>query len=172
MSNIINYTKFVGKLNLPQTGDTEGRTQVESFITEYETEYLKKALGYDLWKAFTTGNQLDQRWVDLLEGKEFILDGQTVLWPGFNNKPIQNYVYYKYLENEASTTSLVGGITPAADNSNRVNSSEKMVAAWNDMVELNQILWNFLYENMTVYPEWVITDPLTDVYRFKNRFDL
>lgn len=170
MPNIIDYTKFVGKLNLPQTADTLGRTDVESFITTYETEYLKKALGYDLWKAFTTGNQTDQRWVDLLEGKEFTCGDETMKWPGFENSPIQNYVFYQYMENDAFNTTLIGGAAPAATNATRVSSEPKMIDAWNEMVLVNQILWNFLYESRETYPEWVMTAELPDIYHIKNRF--
>lgn len=84
---IIDYTYFHGKLNLPQVGNTEGRNQVIQFINQFEPEYLKKVLGYDLWKAFTDGisgsGTPDQRWLDLLEGSTYTHCGKTREWVGF-----------------------------------------------------------------------------------------
>lgn len=84
---IIDYTYFRGKLNLPQTGNTDGRSLVTQFILNYEDEYLKRVLGYDLWKVFMEGiegsGQPDQRWVDLLEGAEFIYNSKNYKWGGF-----------------------------------------------------------------------------------------
>lgn len=84
---IIDYTYFYGKLRLPQTGNTEGRTIVEQFIVDYEAEFLKKVLGYELWKAFVEGIEgsgtPDQRWIDLLEGAEYVYHSRTNRWVGF-----------------------------------------------------------------------------------------
>lgn len=83
---IIDETYFVRKNNLPQTGNTDGLSEVQGFIDQYEPEYLKKALGYDLWKAFTDGIMSvspAQKWLDLLEGKEYTYNGYNDRWQGF-----------------------------------------------------------------------------------------
>lgn len=171
---IIDYTKFTGKLTLPQTGNSDGLALVNEFIDTYEPEYLQNVLGYDLWKAFDEGTQgsgtPDQRWIDLLEGKEFDYCGTTLKLIGFNNAPIQNYVYYQFLDNEASNTTLTGGSTPASENAKRVNSIDKMVDAWNRMVTYNEILWKFLQKYEDVYPEW--KKCTSELFRRKNSLDL
>lgn len=188
MSNIIDYTFFTGKTNLPQVGNTDGRDSVEAFITTYEHEYLKLALGYDLWKAFTDGiagsGVADQRWVDLLQGKEFVYSGKNYKWGGFENKPspISQYVYYQIQQDTAIDTTLIGQSIAAAENATRVNPISKMIQAWNDMVQLNVVLWNFLYANRAVYPEWDLYYcrwPLhygyyrkNEIFNLKNSFDL
>ena len=160
---IIDYSYFIGKINLPQTGNTDGRTEVEGFIEIYEPEYLKKALGYDLWKAFTDGitgsGTPDDRWVSLLEGAEFTYNGQKNYWPGFEAKPspISQYVYYRNQEDAAEDTTLTGTSTGKTENATRVSPSPKMIAAWNKMVELNVLLWNYIYANRSLYPEWSTT---------------
>lgn len=311
---IIDYTYFFGKLNLPQTGNTTGLTLINQFIGIYETEYLKKALGYDLWKAFIAGiagtglgpelitngsftgsiagwilganwnyasdkvsfmpgvvtelrqnpggavnlplcrasftvggtagfvvaslgreganevfdagsgavtfdgacissagdriiftpspdfdgsiddvslKQLstEQRWLDLLDGKEFEYGGRNYSWNGCEPTdkltPIANYVYYKYMEEKASDNTLVGTATGAVDNNTRVNPIVKMVDAWNGMVEMNKTLWYFLKANQDVYPEWSGYSYSTwdywwwsdicrqiEVFHFKNTLDL
>lgn len=162
---IIDTSYFVGKINLPQTGNTEGAETVNQFIGNYEPDYLKRVLGYSLWKAFTDGiagsGVVDQRWTDLLEGKEFTIGAYTLAWPGFEAKPspISQYVYYQYVRDLASSMSQVGNTSPQTANADRVNSLNKMVDAWNEMVELNYFLAGFLQANKTIYPEWAGVDP-------------
>lgn len=157
---LIDYSYFVGKINLPQTGNTDGRADVEAFIADYEPEYLQKVLGYSLWKAFTDGidgsGAVDQRWTDLLDGADFSYDGKTWRWPGFVPKPspVAQYVYYQFLENGASDTVPAGTATGKAENATRVSPSAKMLTAWNEMIKSNVLLWNFLNANKATYPEW------------------
>lgn len=160
MSTIIDYTYFTGKISLPQTANTEGRTTVTQFIETCEPEYLKKTLGYELWKAFTEGiagsGTPDQRWVDLLEGKDFQYNDRSYSWAGFvaMPSPIAQYVYYWYMENKATDTTLVGPVVQTVDNNARVNAVRKMIDAWNEMVRLNRVLYYFLSVNKEIYPEW------------------
>lgn len=311
--SVIDYTYFSGKLYLPQTGNTEGRVLINQFIEIYETEYLKKVLGYDLWKVFSAGiegtglgaelitngsftgsaagwtlgagwaygsdkvtftpgavteliqnvgvpftvalcrcsfnvggtagfvvvslgrggtNQVydagsglvtfdgiaesatgekiiftpspdfngsiddvslkeltaEQRWTDLLEGKEFEYSGSNYLWNGFDptskTTPIANYVYYRYMEEKASDNTLVGTATGAVDNNTRTAPVSKMIDAWNSMVEMDKTLWYFLTANKDTYPEWTYwssswdwwwssrTCQRNEVFHFKNSLDL
>lgn len=168
--SIIDHTYFFGKLSLPQTGNTEGRSIVQQFIDQYEPEYLKRAMGYELWKAFTDGIEssgetpADERWRDLTDGAEFEYNDRTYKWNGFDPvdklSPIANYVYYRYMEDRASANTLVGTVVQNVDNNTRVNALRKMVDAWNDMVEMNKLLYYFLQVNAATYPEYVEPDPV------------
>jgi hypothetical protein len=256
---IIDSTYFTGKLNLPQTGNTDGLNEVNQFIEIYEPEYLKKALGYSLWKAFTAGiagsGPVEQRWLDLLEGKEFTYGNALCNWPGFaplteggsysinadnveeltaggagtydpvagsavmtlppefipwdstyaiyirgtgrlktteysviddqltlldglqfnsgtvvflekgprllivsgallKQSPIANYIYFRFVENKASDTTLIGTVVSETDNNRTVSPYYKLTDAWNKMCDINNTLWLFLYANKDDYPEW------------------
>lgn len=160
---IIDQSYFFGKLNLPQTGNTDGVELVDSFITTYEKEYLQKILCYSLWKAFSegidgSGEPSEQRWIDLLEGAEYEWKGKTVKWNGFENSdklsPIANYVYYRFIEDDAVNTTLVGQSTNNQTNATRVNPVSKMIDSWNRMVEMNKVLFQFLKVNEETYPEF------------------
>ena len=177
---IIDYTYFtIGKLKLAQTGNTEGRTEINQDIEIYEPELLQKALGYDLWKAFTDGiegsGSIETRWESLLSGIEFDYYGKNYKWNGFgpDNKlsPIANYCYYRYMEDSASDVTLAGTATGAVDNNTRVAPMQKMVNAWNDMVDMLHILHRFLLSSDD-YPEYDETQTDTDVFRYKNSLDL
>lgn len=196
---IIDYTYFKGKILIPQVNNTEGRDEVDEFIETYETEYLKKVLCYDLWKAFTDGiagspGSYDQRWIDLLEGKEFTYNGKNNAWPGFeveNQNPIASYIFYQYMNRPMNT--LVGTAVQNVDNNSKISPSPLMIMAWNSMVDMNKLLWMFLKANSDTYPEWqqvnwaydwwtwswwAEVDPscdcsaLSELYRKKNNFDL
>src|SRR5678816_2665043 len=159
---IIDHTYFTQKLSIPQRGNTEGQELLADFITSYEEEYLKKVLGYDLWKAFDAGiagsGTPDQRWLDLLDGLEFTYLSKNYKWEGFatmQKTPIANYVYYKWMEDQSDINTLVGTAVQNVDNNSRVNAITKMVDAWNRMVDMNRTLWMFLKANTDTYPEWV-----------------
>lgn len=157
---IIDITYFTGKINLPQIGTTDGNEQVDEFIQTYEPQFLKKLMGYVLWKAFSDGTAgsgtPDQRWIDVLNGKEYKYGGRTYFWPGLTAKPscIAEYVYYQFQDNKAQDTLLVGEGAAKTDNANRVNPVPKMVAAWNDMVQQTRLFAGFMNANRSTYPEW------------------
>jgi hypothetical protein len=175
---IIDPSYFIIKVNLPQSGNTEGNADIQAFIDIYETEYLQKFLGYELWKAFTEGIEgsgvPDQRWTDLLQGREFAYGGRTYKWTGFENaekiSPIANYVYYQFIDDNAEQTTLVGMVAPATDNATRSNPMQKLVSARNRMVDMNTTLRNFLEANRDVYPEWIPC--YNELLQKKNSLDL
>jgi len=107
---IIDYTYFTNRLNLPQTGNTAGREDVEAFIDQYEPEYLQCVLGLDLWQVFINGiegsGSPEQRFIDLLQGKDFTKDGCLYKWPGF--APLTNGGSYS-INNENFQAFTAGG---------------------------------------------------------------
>lgn len=130
----------------------------------------------------------EQRWVDLLNGKEFEYYSRNYFLNGFKPTskitPIANYVYYKYMEERASDNTLAGTATGAVDNNTRVAPLPKMIDAWNSMAEMDKTLWYFLRANKDTYPEWTYWEVSWDywwysdrcrrneVFHFKNSLDL
>lgn len=159
---IIDSTYFVNRLNLPQTGNSAGLAEVQDFIDQYEPEYLQCVLGYDLWQAFIAGIEgsglPEQRWTDLLEGKEFTKHNIVYKWNGFapENKisPIANYVFYQFVDEREQDFTLVGNVKSTTENNRVVNATPRLVYTWNRMVDANRLLYNFLQVNKTTYPEW------------------
>ena len=68
--------------------------------------------------------------------------------------PIANYVYYWYLVREAQQTTGVGQAATKSQNSIRVNPMDKLVKAWNEMVNMLHDLCKFLNANRSTYPLW------------------
>lgn len=173
---LIDDNNFVGKFNLPQTSTTDGATLVNQFVASHENDYLQKVLGYELWKILSdevsgsgSGPVSEQRLEDLLAGVLFEHNSKKYYWKGFEalDSPEVAYIYYKFLENEAQTTTLSGQVATSTDNSKRVNPVPKMIAAWNLMVEDHCILHKLLGSG--AYPEW---DHNCNLINRKNFLDL
>lgn len=175
--SLITTSIFTGKINLPQVGNTEGENIVQGFIDDFEPEFLQKALGYDLWKAFSAGIEgsgpYDDKWDDLINGVEYQRNGKTEKFVGLK-KPLANYVYYKFIEDDAISQTLVGAAVTETDNAKRVSPMPKLMDAWNQMAAWLKHLHRFLDLNTATYPEWdhdvtYITD---GVYHYKNSHGL
>lgn len=110
--------------------------RIESFIEQYEPEYLCKLLGEKLYE-------------------DFLDNGDSALWEEFKGmlvtdngitkvSPIANYVYF-FLVRNGQDTATVNGVRK--DGENLVSPQRKMVWAWNDMVQRNRKLYKWLCMN-------------------------
>lgn len=158
---IIDSTYFINKLALPQVGNPEGLIAVNSFIQQYEPEFLQCALGYNLGQAFVAGLEdslPEDRWLWLLQGHSYTINGYNGAWKGFENatkqSPIANYVFYQFMDNKAVDFVLTGNVVSSTENNRTVNGVDRMVDTWNRMVDMNTDLVNYLRANKTLYPEW------------------
>lgn len=75
----------------------------------------------------------------------------------FKISPIAYYVYYQYQSSEASKTGGTGEGIINTQNSTPVSPSYKMAKAFNKMVHINMELFDFLYSNKDVYPDWLLS---------------
>jgi hypothetical protein len=137
------------------------------FILRYEPEFLKKVFGYTLYKLIAAyGEASEQRIKDIVEGKEFEEDIYTYKWNGLKNtdkiSPIAYYVYYMYMEKHASHTTTQGEKVIKNENSESVSPINKMINAWQNMVQLVgnvndyriDSLYYFMSRNIDTYTEW------------------
>ena len=176
--SLINSSYFIGEKNVPNKDGADVSVVLNNLIDRYEPEYLKKALGYELFLSFMTGIQVttpDQRYTDLLIGKDFTgQNGKLNRWAGFINvipggaivvayplSPIADYVYWYWLKHNHSQTSGLGEVRSELQNAVRVSPKHKAVKTWNDMVEKTWLLYEFLKVNPTTYPEFqaYLSDP-------------
>lgn len=161
---LIDETYFTKRLNLPQRGNAEDLQDLLDFIEQYETEYLQCVLGLPLWEAFVAGTEgsgiPDARYQDLLHGANFTYKNCTHKWTGFaptsKISPIANYVYWQYVENKIDAVTLTGVTVSSTENNRTVAATDRLVDAWNRMIDMNISLYRFLKANKTVYPEWQI----------------
>jgi hypothetical protein len=149
-TSFIDSTYFTGEVNIPTLPTSD--TSLTQAITQYEKEVLISLLGYKLYSLLvadcTSGVPATQKYIDLVDGKEFdhVFGGETITlkWEGLKNSAkislISQYVFYKYVERDI--TRLYGtGVSmavPAVDNNGhqRVSAVNKLCAAWERMREL------------------------------------
>jgi hypothetical protein len=170
MATIINKTYFINDLKLPidEIGD------FDSQLEKYEREILIKCLGIVLYKDFINGlNQqsIDQKWIDLRDGKDYVNQNVNVSWIGFANADkeslIAYYVYFRILYYGDNTVTSVGNRVIQTENSKVTDSIKEQVDAYNRCQELrgkenddieNNTLYNFIkYSNdidPNTYPNW------------------
>lgn len=181
--SLIDNTYFTAEINLP----SEKYGQLTAFISRCEKEILVKLFGYTLYKLIAAYDKATspQRIKDIVEGKEFELDGKTYNWNGLINSDkisiLAFYVYYHYQRYKLSTTSTTGEVKDKHENSESIELSNKIAMAWHRMVvligdyhhssynlsEYFNSLHYFMEANYAAYPEWEYTE-IGEV----NSFDL
>lgn len=167
--SIIVPSDFKGENTIAQIGGTVGGVDntVQGFIDKYEKKFLKELLGTELYEEFVAGllvQPIDVKWTDLRDTtdlKQMIID----------------YVYYWYMQNQATSTAGMSEVKGKTDNATPVNNVTKMIRSWNEMVEAARLFdlstdtyptWNRVY-----WRDWYCgcNWKLPEIYNFKNSLD-
>lgn len=173
---------FKGAIMLPNTATTYSEGQnLATFIEQYEREYLITFFGYTMGMQLVNEINTPAPDPDL----QAIIDGDTYTdafgevwqWIGFDNallqSPIANYIYVKVLQSRDSQTTGIGEAFQIAENTIRTDAGPKMVNAWNQMVEWNTFLHEYLVANETTYPDYIgIVNSNKHLHKSINRFSL
>lgn len=88
--SLITPSYFRGEIKIAQLTQPTVLQAVQEAIDRYESEYLKKILGYQLYLDFIAGllgSPIQQKWLDLLNGVDFTssLTYRLTQWQGFVN---------------------------------------------------------------------------------------
>jgi len=166
---IIDTTYFIRKISLP-VDEISG--ELTNYILSLEPEILNKILGYSLTKAFLDGLEettIEQKWLDLKDGKEFLYGGKTFKWIGFKNAEkrsiLANYIYVKFTTETAVNVTGTGASLLQKENSIRIDNRGKQVEAWNEMINWINLLHMFLIANLESYEDFDGTNfGLTNVF--------
>jgi len=167
--SLIDKTYFVQEINIPDS-DYSGLTAT---IVKYEREILTKLLGYELYTLVAAYNvsTSPQRIKDIVEGKEYTVGDYTIKWNGLANTELESliayYVFYWYLRNKTTVTSVLGEVRPNVENSVNASPVQRLSGAWHRLMDLygyagqDSLIpsaYNFLSEHQSDYTEWVFTD--------------
>jgi len=116
-------------------------------ISKYEPEILIKCFSYSLYKEFmsqfdenyTIKETADQKWKDLLNGKEYQKDGMNCFWRGLifeeaevKKSLIAYYTFHHCIVNGNNNT----GIQKEKSSDERNLIKRLYVKSWNDFVEM------------------------------------
>ena len=154
---IIDETYFIKELSVPNLNemDSDNLTVLEQYIDKYARQFMQNILGYELFKDFDTNKLTAQKWIDLINGKEYTKDGKLVKWKGliyedgiYKGSILAKYVFYFWLKDNITTVTATGEKMIEAQNAIAVNSNQRLVSVWNDFVKEYQ---NTQINNPTIY---------------------
>lgn len=167
MATIIDTSFFFGQLNIAQKSDSSVSANLQALINELEPALLTYLLGYDLYKQYLDGIVIVSpaaKWTAIRDGKEYTnRQGVLTKWKGLKytegttpRSLIANYVYWHWMQNEASETTGTGEKVAANQNAVNASPANKMVRAWNEMVDMINELVEFLMSDQSTYPEFLL----------------
>jgi hypothetical protein len=166
LANTIDTTFFFGRLNVAQKSDATVSNNLQALINELEPVVLTSLMGYELYRDYKAGiaaGTPDAKWLAIRDGQEYT-NRSLVLskWNGLkftsgtaNKSLIANYVYWYWQQNEASNTTGTGEKIAANQNAVASSPAQKMMTAWNEMVDMNFELIEFLMSNQDIYPQFL-----------------
>tara|TARA_R110002020_G_scaffold453632_1_gene668617 strand:- start:13129 stop:13788 length:660 start_codon:yes stop_codon:yes gene_type:complete len=134
-------------INTEPTSSPTSITEIDYFIEEYERELLLNSLGVILYNELQLSledlDSAEQRWKDLVEGKEYTnSNGDVRLWEGLRgvNKQsvISLFVYTEYLRNHNETYSTVGVVKNIPKNAEIYNPTPKFIKAHRKFIKYYQ----------------------------------
>lgn len=168
--SLVTPADFIGEQNIPNTDEETTAGKLQWFIDEYEPQLLEVLLGSVLYADYLAGVLIDplpQKWADLQQ---------------MVKRPIVCYVYYYFMNDNITYTSGQGASKPKSENAVGVQSWDKMVKAWNTMVNKNKKVREFIangdYEtNFTDLPYYVWELPFVNgcrpsIFMYKNSLDI
>lgn len=109
---------------------------IESFIDQYEPEYMCKLLGEELYREYLQNRD---------GGSQIWNEFEAILIQGDSLKrsPIANYVYFHMLRSY-HTNATINGVRIDDDYGILKSPERKMISAWNDMCKMNRKLFRWL----------------------------
>jgi hypothetical protein len=165
MNNLVTYADFTGDRNIPNL--EKDIASFNTFITTWQKEILIKLLGYDLYLAFETAlaGTPETKWTDLIDGSTYAVSGVTKRNPGLKDI-IAYYVYCKWVQVNFNNVTGIGVINATSDNAVKVDPEFKIMSAWNNMLNYYYMVYSFISENETDYPNCEFTELKLMTYGF------
>ena len=152
---LIDYTYFIGGINIPGLGgnSNSGNDELfEIFAKKKEREVLIKALGVKTYNGLQTAitdasNVLDdlaEPWRSLVLGKEYDIDvcGQqiTVSWGGLVNDRkeslIAYYLFWYWMQDASNQQAYIATVQASMENAEVISPFNDMTLAWRNFIAL------------------------------------
>lgn len=173
MPTIIIPFDFIGENAIAQVQSMLAVEQnVQLFIDKYEPKFLKALLGDGLYAEFIAGLAVlptpETKWTDLRDNTDV--------------KPMLiNYIYYFYLRNITTNTAGTSEVKAKNENSSPVNSVDKQVRSWNEMVEMSRgftldttIYPSYVKPKLSCYNHWSYgsCNCVNEIYKYQNTLNI
>ncbi len=167
MAGIVDTSYFFGPLEIGQVTNPAVAAELNIFIAKYEAEFLRVMLGAVLYSeyragivastplylrirdgyAYTGSNGSLQAW----EGLKRTITEPVEPNPGVYESPIANYIFCEYMRAKHTFSTGSGEKKVKGENSEPANPGKKIVRAWNEMVDWNRHMVDFLYAHDGLY---------------------
>lgn len=163
MEHLIDKNYFWGGLYIADLSEARESAELDRYIAKYQKEYIKRMFGV----AYASLDELPEELVNALRD-------ETLL-----TSPIANFVYYFYQRDKATISTTVGEKQVSIQNTASVSPNEKLVKAWNEMVEMSADIHKKLYDGDIVlsgvdYLEDIYANikPTDDIFCFINPYNV
>ena len=123
--NLITPDDFYGEIHIGQVSSPDVQELLQYFIEKYEPRLLLNVLGKEL---------KDQVIADSTSFPELVEKLKPM---------IANFVYYHYQDYKITEIVGTGTVKPSTQNAVQSSPYQKMVRAWNEMVEMQEDLKGF-----------------------------
>jgi len=167
MTNFVTVANFTGDRNIPV--NDKYLTDFNNFITKYQKEILIKLLGYDLYLAFEAGLAVeptpDSKWTNLRDGSTYVVSGINHQNPGLIDI-VAYYVYCKHVSTNFEQYSALGVYASNVEGGTVVSPENKITSGWNNMLNYYYMVYDFISNNETDYPNWDFTTLKMMTYGF------
>ena len=160
---LIDTTYFYGGLEIPQVNTPTVKALVEKYIDEAENSLLSALLGSPLYLELAA-TPTEEPYASLLNGNLPYVNiaGENVVYPGLifvkgsmKKSPIANLAWYNYtMDNHVTQSTGTGEKVADAKNAKPASPKRKLIAAWNEMVSMNNAIASFLIAHPNEYPEF------------------
>ena len=165
---LIDTTFFTGDLHIEGLSGSPGipsatsyaiSEELQNFIDKKERDFYAAAIGVDNAKEFVSylvnAPLLPvEKWENL---KRMLVEEIG----GVNYSPIAYYIFFYYLRNNQTKVTPLG-VRSSDEEGKSQPCREKMIYAWNEMVNLNEYLSRWLYKNRSDYGGYFFSDHLTE----------
>lgn len=141
---LIDGTYFIGPIAIEGMNFPTGASSItndankfyfESFMQKYEKEYLLRILGRNMYLDFiaylSDPKEQISKWYDLKN-----------LLSKKGNSAVANYVFFKYVKRSGISVQDSGVVEAMSEKTADIN--KVIIPAWNDMVEMNHEIYDFL----------------------------
>lgn len=156
MGLLISQTDFTGRYKIAQGSFTD----LDSYITQYESDYIKNLLGSDLYDLFAadvdsaTKLPVTVIYLSLYNAFSDDNDGCLVISKGMK-KMIIGFIYFHYMRDQKIKNTTSGNVVESSEISREAGFTEyNLYSRFNESkVTYDAIQW-FITENEDDYPDY------------------
>lgn len=116
----------------------ENLSALNKALKRFTKAYLKQLLGSDVYSEYESSED-DSKWDSL---KDVLIDDEDKI------SPIANYVYFFFRHENSVVTGSTGDFIDKMDNMQSVTIAYKLTNAWNDGVCLNEVVCQWILDNI------------------------